>query len=399
MFRHLRAPIVGAVSLSLLGACGVSSYGTSSGTVASVSGGGTGSTTGGTVGGLPAGGERPVGGTHDTVMATPPSSMISVVVGAKLTVPVTFTSSDGNSISGFAINNSLGGSLPPGWSGPQTFNCATLSTGSGCVLNLVYQPTAYSVGQQVALSYVYIDNANEPTAGTSHFNFQATTNDNVVGTPAPVGQINATIGAGSQSVTVTFVTDDGNPASALAVTSPSTLPTDWSGPASPSCATVSAGTACTLTYTYQPTMPASGTLALNFAYDNDSGTGKSGSVNIPYAATANNNIVGFVFPTTSPINVVSGNTQTVTVAFVTDDSFDAYNLMATTDSSTLQPNWMSASPSFSCATVNSGTACQLTLTYTPAAPGESGTQSINYSYNDNAGTPKSGMVNINYTSS
>ena len=47
---------------------------------------------------------------------------------AKLTVPVTFTSSDGNSISGFAINNSLGGSLPPGWSGPQTFNCATLST-------------------------------------------------------------------------------------------------------------------------------------------------------------------------------------------------------------------------------------------------------------------------------
>jgi hypothetical protein len=48
---------------------------------------------------------------------------------------------------------------------------------------------------------------------------------------------------------------------------------------------VSNGGACQLALSYQPTVAGSGTLALGFTYTNDSGTVKTGTVSIPYAAT------------------------------------------------------------------------------------------------------------------
>jgi hypothetical protein len=89
------------------------------------------------------------------------------------------------------------------------------------------------------------------------------------------------------SVTVTFATDDGNPASALSVTSGLTaLPAGWSSAAGTfSCSSVSAGIACQLPLTYQPTGADSGTVQLGFSYTNDSGSVKSATVSIPYTAT------------------------------------------------------------------------------------------------------------------
>jgi hypothetical protein len=400
-----RSLVLGGCALALLSACGVSSYGTSSGTIPSTSGTtGTGGTGGGT-GGLAGGGDNGIAGTHDSIVATVPSNMVSVVVGAKVTVPVTFTSSDGRSITGFALSNSLGATLPAGWTGPATFACPTVSTGSGCVLNLVYQPTAYTTPQTVTLNYLFIDNSNEPvTSGSISFNYQATTNDNVIATSAPAGQINATIGTGTQTVTVTYATDDAHPAANLSVTGtvPAALPAGWSGPTASTCATVSAGTACTMAWTYTPAAPDSGVITVDFAYDNDSATAKTGSFNIPYAATANNNILGMVSPS-APINVTGPGPQTVTVTFYTDDTFLASNLMITTDLSTLSvlnPGWSSASPTFSCVSVSTpSTSCQLSLSYAPAAPGDNSVLQLQYTYKDNAGTAKQASVNIPYTSS
>jgi hypothetical protein len=404
MVSIFRSLALGAGALSILTACGINSYGTASGSNPAVSGTGT-TTTGGTTagtGGLPSGGETGVKGTHNRIVGTPPSNMVSAVVGAKLTVPFVFTSSDGRSISGFAINNSLGAALPPGWTGPESFGCQTVSTGSGCVLNLVYKPTAYTTQQAVTLNYVFIDNSNEPVTGdTTSFNYQATTNDNVTATLAPAGQISATVGAAAQTVNVTFTTDDMEPASALSLSGsvPSPLPAGWTGPATTTCATVSAGNACTLSWSYMPTVPDNGTLEIDYAYSNDSGTAKMASFNIPYSATANDSIVGTVTPSAVPINVVFPGSQPVWVTFTTNDTFVASNLLVTTDLTALPPGWSVSSPNFSCAAISTGTGCQLSLTYSPTTNHDNATLQLVYTYNNNAGTAMQGSVNIVFTSS
>ena len=403
MASIFRTLALGAGALSLLTACGINSYGTAAGT--NPAAGGTNTTAGSgppATGGLPPGGETGVQGTHNLIVGTPPSSMVSAVVGAKVMVPFTFTSSDGRSISGFAINNSLGAALPAGWSGPQSFGCQTVSTGSGCVLNLVYQPTAYTTSQMVNLSYVFVDNSNEPvTADSVSFAYQATTNDNVTATLVPTGQISATIGAPAQTVNVTFNTDDMEPASALSLSGsvPAMLPAGWTGPATTTCATVSAGTACTLSWTYMPLAPDNGTIQIDYAYSNDSGTAKTASFNIPYSATANDSIIGTVSPGAVPINVVFSGSQAVSVTFTTNDMFVASNLLVTTDLTALPAGWSASSPNFTCAAISTGTGCQMSLTYTPTTNHDNASFPLVYTYNNNAGTPLQGSVNIIYTSS
>jgi hypothetical protein len=264
-------------------------------------------------------------------------------------------------------------------------------------LNLTFTPTMYEVGQTLTLNYVYVDNAMEPvTTDSFTLAFQATTNDNVTPQLAPSGQIATTIGNGSQTVTATFTTDDGHPASALTMTSdPSSLPPGWTAPAPSSCATVSAPTACVLSWVYQPTAPDSGMITIDYSFKDDSGTAKTASFNIPYAATANNNVVDAVSPAT-PINVPYGQPQLVTVTFTTDDTFLATNLSM--ELSPLNTGWSASSSSFTCAAINTGTACQLSLTYTPATSSDHGTLQLIYGYLDNAGVPKTGSVNIAYTS-
>jgi hypothetical protein len=68
------------------------------------------------------------------------------------------------------------------------------------------------------------------------------------------------------------------------------------------------------------------------------------------------------------------------------------------DLSTLPAGWNAPAGGFSCAGISTGTACQLNLTYAPAASGASGTLQLTYGYLDNAGTAKQGSVNIAYVS-
>ena len=405
MFSSQRLLVLCACSLTLLAGCGANSYNSTSGASSvpqSTSGGTGGSTSGGSgssSGGFSLGGNGT--GTHDTIVATPAiAGVISAEVGIPLTVSVTFNSSDGKAMTGFALSDTL---LPPGWTLPgKSSGCAMVSTGSGCVLNFIYAPTAYDSGETLTLNYLFVDNDAEPhTVGSTTLSYRATTNDNIVGSIAPTGQIAVVVASSSasQSVIVTFNTDDGHPASGLNVTTDLTaLPAGWSSSvASFNCATVSTGNGCELMLSYAPTAYSTGTLVINYAYADDSGTAKVGMNNIPYISTTNDNVVATA-SMSGQINAVAGTgSQTVDVAFTTDDNAPATNLDVTTDLTSLPAGWSSTSSTFSCANVGAGVNCQLPLMYAPTTAG-SGTVLIGYSYVDDAGEAKTGSLNIPYKS-
>jgi hypothetical protein len=379
----------------LSGCWGVSSSGSSSGTV-SVAGGGTGSTGGGGTIGTGSGGNGITGTDNSVVAISSVAGSVSVVTGASQTISVTFNSSDGRAISGFAISDTT---LPAGWSGLGSFGCASVSTGNGCVLNLTFSPTAVGSGT-LTLNCVFVDNAGEARTPALCLTipYVATPHNNVLGTTSPSGQINAVIGAGSQSVSVNFTTDDGNPATNFILTSSlTTLPSGWSSAAPGlTCAIVSTGNGCQLVLAYAPTAGGSGTLMLGYSYTDDSGAAKTGALNIPYSTASSNTVVATASPSGQVTAVENTAGQAVAVTFTTDDGKPASGLKVTSSLTALPSGWSSTSKSFSCGSVSTGNGCQLHLTYAPTAL-TGGTLSLSYSYTDGAGAAQSGLLNIVYT--
>jgi hypothetical protein len=382
--------------LLLLSGCGASSSSSSRGTAVS-SGSGTGTTGDNPPSGPPGNpvaGRGGLPGTADSVVATPSvGGIVSAAAGGTRTLSITYTSSDGSAISGFGVANSL--ALPAGWSGPSNFTCALVSTGSGCVLNLTFKPTAAGSGT-LTLDYVFVDNATMPsTGGSVTIPYAATANNNVVAAASPTGQINAVAGD-SQSVSVSFTTDDGNAATDLVLTTDLTaLPAGWSSTASaPSCAIISTGSGCQLALIYAPSAAARGTLTLNYSFTDDSGTAKTGVLNIPYAATSQGAVVAAASPAGQINAIEKTGGQAVAITFTTDDGKPAADLYVTSDLATLSAGWSSNSKGFSCSSVSTGNGCQLHLTYTPAALA-SGTLTLNYIYSD-GGAAKAGSLNVAY---
>lgn len=223
---------------------------------------------------------------NNVIATTQPSGQISVITGAQQTVNVTFTTDDGNLATGLLLTSDLG-TLPPGWSSRSNrFACATVSTGTNCRLSLNYAPLAIDRGS-FRLNYTYTNNTGSNASGRLDIAYAATADNNVVSSVSPSGTITVTTGD-AENVTVNFVTDDGNPATALSINTDLTaLPPGWSATPAPfRCASVSTGNACQLALRYAPSAAASGTLALQYGYTNNTGIAKTGTVNIPYAAFA-----------------------------------------------------------------------------------------------------------------
>jgi hypothetical protein len=204
------------------------------------------------------------------------------------------------------------------------------------------------------------------------------------------------VGEASPTVTVTFTTDDGRPATALEVTTNlATLPGGWTSSASTfTCSGLNGGTTeCVLPLTFTPTVAENGSLALAYKYSNDAGEAKTGTVNIPYVATTNNTV-----DATASLNVLSvltGTTTPITITFVTDDGNPASALTVTSGLSPLLPGWSGAS-TFTCASVTTGTACQISLSYAPTVA-DSGNLALAFSYTNNSGIAKTGSIAIQYT--
>jgi hypothetical protein len=232
--------------------------------------------------------------TNDTIAGTPSQPSLAVIIGSPTTptpVTITFATSDGNPAIGVpSTSNALTvtsglNPLPAGWSASSTtFSCLTVSDGTVCQLPLTYAPTAVTSGvQTLMLGYSYVNDAGLANTGTASVNYRAMSNNSVQGAANPTSLTNVPSGT-TATVTVSFTTSDGNPATSLAI-SASPLPAGWSLPSPPSCTTVNGSAAtCQLVLTYQPLAPASGTLQLGYSYINNAGQSGSGTLPIPYSA-------------------------------------------------------------------------------------------------------------------
>jgi len=331
---------------------------------------------------------------NGTVIAnvSPTGQVNAVRMGGQQSVAVTFTSNDGKSAAALSVLTDLT-KLPPGWSAANTFTCSSVGTGNGCQLQLKFAPTVLTAGT-VSLRYEYNDAGGMPNFGVLSIPYAATTNDTVIGTAAPSGQVTAMLGSPGQPVTVTFTTDDSRLATALQLTSSLTsLPAGWSSAAGAfTCAVVSTGSRCQLVLSYAPTGVDNGTLNLGYAYSNNAGESKTGSVGIPYQTTTNDNVVGTANPAT--LAAVTGGTNVATVTFDTDDGNFATALSA--DLSALPLGWTAPMSSFTCASVSVGTTCQVSLSYAPTAAA-AGTLAFGFNYVNSAGISKTGTVSIPYT--
>ncbi len=334
---------------------------------------------------------------ENDVVATvsPPGQIVAVWKGGGQAVPVSFTTDDGKPATQLLVTSNLQ-TLPAGWRTASThFACGSVSTGNGCQLPLTYAPSALGSGT-LTLNYTYTDGAGAAKAGIVNIGYAATTNDNVVGTASPAGQVNAIVGTGTHPTTVTFTTDDGRAATALELTSDlGALPAGWTSTAgSFGCGGIDAVTFCALPLTYAPSAAGSGSLALGYSYRNNAGEAKTGTVNIAYRATTDDNIVAT--PTPNSLAVSAGSSTNVAVTFTTDDGNAASALSITTALDSLPMGWSAASTSFGCSAVSIGTGCVLSLVYFPAIA-DSGTLTLQFSYLNDSGLPKSGTVSIAYT--
>lgn len=391
-----RSLLLGILLPLLVAGCGSSSFGLSDGAAAPVSSAGT--PTSGTPGSnsIDLGDSGTLAGSDDVIVATLSQPSIAVVINASQTISVTFASSDGKPMTGFAI--SIGsGPLPAGWSGPSTFNCTSVSSGSGCVLNLTYAPVAVDSGT-LTINYVVVDNAGMArTNGAVSVAYAATPSNNVVAAASPTGQINAVVGTGIHAVSVNFTTDDGNPATNLTISTGLTaLPAGWTS-TTPTlcCPIIGTGSGCQLALTYAPTTAGSGTLTLTYAYTDDSGAAKTGTLNIPYFTASANTVIASAAPAGQIIAVQKTGGQSVPVVFTTDDGKPASNLTVTSSLTALPTGWTSGSSNFTCASVSTGNGCRLTLNFAPSAL-VSGTLALNYTYDDDSGTARTGQLNIAY---
>jgi hypothetical protein len=331
---------------------------------------------------------------RETVVASvsPNGQINAALMGGKQSVSVTFTTNDGSAASGLRLVSDLS-KLPAGWSSTSTaFGCDSVSTGNGCQLQLKFAPLALG-GGTLTLRYSYNDAGGIPNFGLLTIPYAATTNDNVVGTASPTGQIVAMLGSPPQAVAVTFTTDDNRLATAL-TSSLAALPAGWTSTAgSFTCSVLGSGSTCQLMLSYAPTGVDNGTLTLNYAYVNNADEAKTGSVAIDYRTTTNDNVLAAVNPTSLSVVTGSGSTP-VMVTFTTDDGNVASSLSA--DLTVLPADWSSASSTFSCATVSVGATCQVSLNYSPTVAASS-TLTFGYSYVNSAGTTQNGTVLIPYT--
>ncbi len=335
--------------------------------------------------------------TNGTIVATasPMGQVNAVAKTGNQAVNVTFTTDDGKAARNLLVLSDLT-ALPAGWtSSSNKFTCGSVSSGNGCQLTLNYVPGDIASGT-LSLNYSYTDAGGTYNVGSFNIPYAATTNDNVVGTVAPSGQINAIVGSASPTVAVTFATDDARPATALELTaSLASLPGGWSSSDTTfTCSGINGDASCQLPLTYTPTGADSGTLALAYKYVNDAGQAKTGTVNIPYRATTDNNVAATSSPTT--LAVLTGTSTPVSITFVTDDGNPASDLTVTSGLAPLPAGWNGGASTFTCASLGTGTGCQLSLSYAPQAA-DSGTLTLEYSYTNNSGMTKTGTFAIGYT--
>ncbi len=135
-------------------------------------------------------------------------------------------------------------------------------------------------------------------------------------------------------------------------------------------------------------------MSLGYAYTNNAGTAKTGTVNINYQSTSHNSVLGAPNPA-GTVRVKVGVSKQIQVIFTTNDGNTATNFKVTSDLTALPAGW-SGTNGFACAAVNSGTGCSLPLNYAPVT-NATGTLTLNFSYTDSAFTAQTGSAAVQYS--
>ena len=336
---------------------------------------------------------------NNVVATTSPLGQVTALINSPSTaVGITFTTDDGQSATNLQVSSGLGAALPAGWTGPNSYSCAAVSTGSGCHFNLSYSPTGVGSGA-LPLSYHYVTAGGATKTGTIVIPYAATSDNNVKATADPTGQINALTGSSGLDVRVTFTTDDQNQASNLIIVSGlAALPAGWTGPSTFACAGFATGNGCQLTLRFAPPAVESGSVNLNYTYTSNSGAVKAGSVSLPYQSTTHNNLVVTRIPSGQVTAVLNQGTQPVDIAFTTDDGNPVTSVNITSGLTGLPTDWtVLGSSTLPCASAAAGTGCMLSLQFKPTVR-SSGTISLGYAYTDNAGAAQTGTIDVPYAS-
>jgi hypothetical protein len=337
------------------------------------------------------------GTTHNNVNVTVlPAGTVTVTVGGAQLVTVLLTTDDGGPATNLTVNSGLN-SLPAGWTSPApTFSCATLSSGNGCVLTLTYAPTAAASGS-VQLGFTFTDNTATVQTESITIPYVSSNDNNIVATVSPAGQVATVLGGPTQTVNVTFTTDNGKPVTGLQVTAGlAPLPAGWSGPATFACGSASTGNGCQLSLAYSPIAVSSGVVLLSYKYTSGAGASRTGSLAVPYATTADDHAVATVSPSGQITAIANGGAVDVVVTFTTDDANQASSLTVTSGLASLPAGW-SGPAAFACPTFAIGSGCQLTLRYAPTAAG-TGALTLGFGYTSNSGAAKTGTVTVPYAS-
>lgn len=322
------------------------------------------------------------------------STPLAVTIGGSQAVAITFTSADARELAEIVLTDGLS-TLPAGWSGPSTFSCQSVTSGSACVLTLTYAPAAPAEGT-FTLSYRYGALGGTQPTGTLTIPFESTANNNVAATATPTGQIIGVVGEDARTVNVAFNTDDGHPARNLQLTTSLTnLPAGWSSAVNSfACAQVSTGNGCLLQLEFEPTAVHSAAFMLTFSYEDNSGADKTGELEVRYAAQTHNTVSAT--PSQAlPFTTAIGTQRTLTVTFNSNDGHPAQRVFLITEADSLPAGWSTTQTDFECRDVAAGNGCQLQLQYAPGASASSHFL-LQYGFIDNAGRADSATLAVGY---
>ena len=110
---------------------------------------------------------------------------------------------------------------------------------------------------------------------------------------------------------------------------------------------------------------------------------------------ASDNVVKATLSPAGAITGYTGEAQSLAVTFTTSDGAAA-SALSVNGLDALPAGWTSSAGSLTCGSVDSGSACALTLTYTPPEIG-SGSLTLGFSYKANNGAAKTGTISVPFT--
>lgn len=219
------------------------------------------------------------------VTSQQPEGMLRGIVGQTAPVTVSFDTSDGEPAASLNVSTDLA-ALPAGWkSDSVAFSCAAVGRGQACRLTLDYSPLVPARESMLDLAYRYVDNSGASRSGSARLNYSATLAGSVNASLDPGGLVLVKPGE-RKEITVRFAASDGARASALRLSADPTATPGWSvAPGWQGCAIVEGSDSCSLTLAFAPAgVFGPRTLSLPYAYVDNTGGARSGSVDIAYSS-------------------------------------------------------------------------------------------------------------------